>query len=269
MAIGDPSGSGYADLINNLDDGSPLHMNSNDSTSTSLIPFKLIRTKNYRIWSSAMKLALQARNKFAFVNGSYVKSTYVSYNVLSAQWDRCNVVVLTWIMNSVSGDVYMGLVYSVDADAVWKGLESTYDKEKSHRGVPDSSSVTESKLNATSFAAKSSNNFKRVSKGKGLLGPNGGSGGSVEDKVRGGCGSVGGNGGSEGSMARRGRGSLAKRSMDSKEGLVGAGGGEVKGGGIDFEVSKSLLGEIPKVSIAEGGGEPLETMEEPFGNRLG
>ncbi|GKA81335.1 ribonuclease H-like domain-containing protein [Tanacetum coccineum] len=43
-------------------------------------------------------------------------------------WDRCNAVVLTWIMNFVSSDVYMGLVYSVDVASVWKELKSTYDK---------------------------------------------------------------------------------------------------------------------------------------------
>ncbi|GJV18628.1 hypothetical protein Tco_1367648 [Tanacetum coccineum] len=53
------------------------------------------------------------------------------------------------------------------------------------------------------------------------------------------------------------------------EGCVGAGGGEVSGGGDDFEVSKSLLGEIPRVVIGESGGETLEMIEEPFGNRLG
>ncbi|GJV78261.1 hypothetical protein Tco_1509845 [Tanacetum coccineum] len=187
-----------------------------------------------------MKLALQARNKYAFVDGTCVKSAYVASNILYAQWDRCNVVVLTWIMNYVSADVYMGLVYSVDAATVWKDLESTYDKvdgsiifnllnslwrefdaltklpvyvcdankeldthnklmklmqflmglddcyqsvrnsllikdplpevkdayvtmsrEESHIGIPESSSVTEGKINAISFAAKSSNNFKR------------------------------------------------------------------------------------------------------------
>ncbi|GKD41159.1 hypothetical protein Tco_1261366, partial [Tanacetum coccineum] len=34
-------------------------------------------------------------------------------------------------------------------------------REESHKGIPESSSVIETKLNATSFAAKSSNNFKR------------------------------------------------------------------------------------------------------------
>ncbi|GJY78379.1 ribonuclease H-like domain-containing protein, partial [Tanacetum coccineum] len=126
MAIGDTSSSNV--LINNLDVGNPLHMNPNDSTNTTLIPFKLLDTDNYRIWSSAMKFALQARNKFACVDGSCVKSACVTSNVLSAQWDRCNAVVLTWIMNYVSSDIYMGLVYSFDVDYVWKELESTYDK---------------------------------------------------------------------------------------------------------------------------------------------
>ncbi|GKE01065.1 ribonuclease H-like domain-containing protein, partial [Tanacetum coccineum] len=67
-------------------------------------------------------------NKFAFVDGTCVKSGYAARNVLSAQWDSCNAVVLTWIMNYVSADVYMGLVYSVDVANVWKDLESTYDK---------------------------------------------------------------------------------------------------------------------------------------------
>ncbi|GJR31764.1 RNA-directed DNA polymerase, eukaryota, reverse transcriptase zinc-binding domain protein [Tanacetum coccineum] len=49
-------------------------------------------------------------------------------DVLSAQWDRFNAIMLTWIMNYVSQDVYMGLVYSDNAADVWKELKSTYDK---------------------------------------------------------------------------------------------------------------------------------------------
>ncbi|GKB18103.1 hypothetical protein Tco_0852026 [Tanacetum coccineum] len=38
------------------------------------------------------------------------------------------------------------------------------------------------------------------------------------------------------------------------DGWVGAGGGEVKGGGVDFRVSRTLLGEIPEEIIGESGG---------------
>nr|GEW93191.1 reverse transcriptase domain-containing protein [Tanacetum cinerariifolium] len=53
MTGGESSGSNV-DSINGLDGGNPLHMNLNDSTSTSLIPFKLTGPENYRIWASAI-----------------------------------------------------------------------------------------------------------------------------------------------------------------------------------------------------------------------
>ncbi|GKD08396.1 hypothetical protein Tco_1188081 [Tanacetum coccineum] len=153
---------------------------------------------------------------------------------------------------------------------------------------------------------------RKISKGKGLFGPNGGRCGKVEvrfDNFRGGGEEVencAGNGGRGSFTFRRDGGSLAICSMESKDGLgggglvvvggssssvskrawgevggvenkslmgsmlmdkgeecldgwVGAGGGEVKGGGVDFGVTKSLLGEIP--------GENLELMEGPFDSR--
>ncbi|GJT40814.1 hypothetical protein Tco_0940679 [Tanacetum coccineum] len=48
---------------------------------------------------------------------------------------------------------------------------------------------------------------------------------------------------------------LIVRGEECLEGCVGAGGGEVNGGGDDFGVRKSLLGEIPGVVIGKSGGE--------------
>ncbi|GJW38101.1 hypothetical protein Tco_0063946 [Tanacetum coccineum] len=39
------------------------------------------------------------------------------------------------------------------------------------------------------------------------------------------------------------------------DGWVGDGGGEVKGGGVDFGVSRTLLGEIHGDIMGESGGE--------------
>ncbi|GJW51941.1 zinc finger, CCHC-type containing protein [Tanacetum coccineum] len=63
-------------LINNLDVGNPLHIHPNNNSSTNLIPFKLLGAENYRIWVSVMKLALETRNKFAFLDGTCVKSAF-------------------------------------------------------------------------------------------------------------------------------------------------------------------------------------------------
>lgn len=70
-------------LINNLDASNPLHVQTNDNSNT-MIPFKLLGTENYRIWSSAMKLVLQARNKIGFIDGTCLKDPYVNSDVLSA-----------------------------------------------------------------------------------------------------------------------------------------------------------------------------------------
>ncbi|GJY23359.1 hypothetical protein Tco_0397017 [Tanacetum coccineum] len=154
-----PSTSNVVDSINNLDDGNPLHVRNSDNSNYALIPIKLLKS-------------------------------YATSELLFAQWDRCNAMVLTWIMNVVSQDVYMGLVYSKNAATIWKELNETYDKvdgsvpvrsslltrdpfpefknaynvvlrEESHRGVPESSGLVESKQNATSFVAKTFNNNRR------------------------------------------------------------------------------------------------------------
>ncbi|GKD61102.1 hypothetical protein Tco_1298611, partial [Tanacetum coccineum] len=108
--------------------------------------------------------------------------------------------------------------------------------------------------------------------GKGLLGPNGGSGGLIDGRFGERCGGNGGRGGSmskvgEGkvdSMGGMGGGSLAIRSMVSNdgrgggglvvEGGIGVGGGEVNGGGVDLGVSKRFLLEVAGEMISESGG---------------
>ncbi|GJV03561.1 hypothetical protein Tco_1337130 [Tanacetum coccineum] len=89
-----------------------------------------------------------------------------------------------------------------------------------------------------------------VSKGNGLLGPNGGSGRKFKGGLCGNVGSCGSNGGRGEDGGVENKGSVGSKFMDNGEecldGWVGAGGGEVKGGGVDFGVSRILLGEIPR-----------------------
>nr|GEW89415.1 putative reverse transcriptase domain-containing protein [Tanacetum cinerariifolium] len=159
-----PIGS-VVDSINNLDVGNPLHVQNSNNSNYVIIPFKLLGTENYRIWFGTVKLALQARNKYGFIDGSCLKESYATSDVLSVKWDRCNTMVLTWIMNVVSQDVYMGLYvrsYLLTRDPLpeVKDAYNVISREESHRGVPESSSITESKQNATSFVAKTFNNNK-------------------------------------------------------------------------------------------------------------
>jgi hypothetical protein len=73
-----------------------------------------------------MNLALRVKNKVEFIDGTFVKPT--DNVVLEGQWDRCNSIVLTWILNSLSEELYIGQVFSNLASNVWKELKETYDK---------------------------------------------------------------------------------------------------------------------------------------------
>ena len=115
-------------MISSLDQSNPLHLHPNDSNCASVVSIKLSGVENYRVWSSAIKLAMQIKNKMGFLDGSCVRTSYAASPLLEAQWDRCNAVVLNWILSSLSQDVYLGHVFSDNASTVWKELKDTYDR---------------------------------------------------------------------------------------------------------------------------------------------
>ncbi|GJX57294.1 ribonuclease H-like domain-containing protein [Tanacetum coccineum] len=115
-------------MISSLDQGNPLHLLPNDSNCASIVNIKLTGVENYRVWASAIKLALHIKNKMGFLTGSCLRSDYAASRPLFEQWDRCNVVVLNWILSSLSQDVYLGHVFSDNAASVWNELKETYDR---------------------------------------------------------------------------------------------------------------------------------------------
>ncbi|XP_071713646.1 uncharacterized protein [Rutidosis leptorrhynchoides] len=115
-------------LINKLDFGDPLYLHPSDTTSgTPIISIKLKGTENYNIWSRSMLLALGTKNKIGFINGTCVKNT--TDEVLAAQWERCNTVVLSWILGTLTEELYSGQIFNSLALNVWNDLKETYDKK--------------------------------------------------------------------------------------------------------------------------------------------
>ncbi|GKC20644.1 ribonuclease H-like domain-containing protein, partial [Tanacetum coccineum] len=63
-----------SEVFSTLDAGNPLHLQTNDNNSGALVNIKLTDSENYRVWATAMKIALPARNKMGFVDE--LKDTY-------------------------------------------------------------------------------------------------------------------------------------------------------------------------------------------------
>ncbi|XP_071689133.1 uncharacterized protein [Rutidosis leptorrhynchoides] len=123
---GDDSSGSKITRVSGLDFGDPLYLHPSDTSTTALVSLNLKGTENYSVWSRSMILALQTKNKVGFVDGTCVKNT--SDLVLMSQWDRCNSVMLSWILNSISEDLFVGQVFSTSAKFVWDELQETYDK---------------------------------------------------------------------------------------------------------------------------------------------
>ncbi|GJT37724.1 putative RNA-directed DNA polymerase [Tanacetum coccineum] len=79
-------------LISKLVISNPSHLHPNDSATLTVVSIKLKGTENYQVWSCAMLLALEDKNKTGFIDGSCRRSN--TDEVLGRQWDRVNAIVL-------------------------------------------------------------------------------------------------------------------------------------------------------------------------------
>ncbi|GJY90816.1 ribonuclease H-like domain-containing protein [Tanacetum coccineum] len=116
----------HVTLISKLDISDLLHLHPNDSTALTVVSIKLKGTENYQVWSCAMLLALEGKNKIGFIDGTCKRSN--TYEVLGKQWDRVNAIVLGWILNSISEELFLGQIFSKRAKHVWEDLKGTYEK---------------------------------------------------------------------------------------------------------------------------------------------
>lgn len=110
--------------FNNSND--PLFIHPSDTSGMNIINEQLIGVENYGIWSRTMLIALRAKNKISFIDGSCLRPAQGTLSL--NQWERCNALVLSWIMNTVFKAIFGGIVYSTDASVVWTDLKEQFDK---------------------------------------------------------------------------------------------------------------------------------------------
>ncbi|KAL3519890.1 hypothetical protein ACH5RR_018039 [Cinchona calisaya] len=82
---------------------------------------------NYGRWSRAMSISLSAKNKIGFVNGSVKAPT--SSDTKFHIWQRCNDMVLSWILNAIHPDLAGSVIYDEMARKFGKTLKRGFHKE--------------------------------------------------------------------------------------------------------------------------------------------
>ncbi|KAH1118806.1 hypothetical protein GYH30_047547 [Glycine max] len=80
-------------------DENPLTLHNSDNPSIILVS-QLLEPHNYGQWSWAMRISLSAKNKIGIIDKSIKKLS--STDKAFHSWQRCNDMVLSWILNSMS-----------------------------------------------------------------------------------------------------------------------------------------------------------------------
>ncbi|CAA3022790.1 uncharacterized protein LOC111406837 [Olea europaea subsp. europaea] len=108
----------------------PLTLHSSDNLSLILVS-KVLEPHNYGQWSRAMRIGLSAKNKIGLIDGSIEMPSPTNKTFHS--WQRCNDMVLSWILNSVSPDIASNVIYMDSASTVWKDLYDRFSQGNESR----------------------------------------------------------------------------------------------------------------------------------------
>ncbi|XP_039041162.1 uncharacterized protein LOC120179705 [Hibiscus syriacus] len=114
-----------------VDFNHPFFLHPSDTPGTLLISHQLVGLENYNVWSRSMRIVLLAKNKLGFVDGSFQKDSYGPD--LHPQWERCNAILLSWILNAVSKELSASIVFASNAASVWDDLMEHFDKVNGFR----------------------------------------------------------------------------------------------------------------------------------------
>ncbi|XP_016476816.1 uncharacterized protein LOC107798350 [Nicotiana tabacum] len=116
-------GDEYFDVDNFHDPDHPYYLYPLDNPSLIIVP-KQFNYSGFRGWSRSILFSLGAKNKLEFIDGSFVKPS--STSPLAKQWERCNYMISSWLLNALSPDIVDSAIYSKNASQMWDDLNERF-----------------------------------------------------------------------------------------------------------------------------------------------
>ncbi|XP_021736551.1 uncharacterized protein LOC110703103 [Chenopodium quinoa] len=120
MAAGTP-------VVLTSDPSSVYFIHPSENPTNSLVTEKFAGNC-YNEWKLGMTIALSAKNKLCFVDGSL--SRPISGSEIHA-WDRCNAMITSYILHSIDHNIARSVLYFTSAREIWKDLEDRYSQSSS------------------------------------------------------------------------------------------------------------------------------------------
>jgi hypothetical protein len=73
-----------------------------------------------------MLVAFSAKNKMCFIDGSFPKPSM--FEIYYNPWVRCTDLVISWILNSISNEIYPILIYITSSEDMWQDFKDRYSQ---------------------------------------------------------------------------------------------------------------------------------------------
>ncbi|CAN6696644.1 unnamed protein product [Malus baccata var. baccata] len=102
----------------------PLYLHHSDQPGAVLVPQPLVED-NYSTWIQSMTMALTVKNKLGLVDGTVKKPSEDEHEELQ-QWNRCNNLVKTWLLGSMSKEISSSVINCKDARQMWLDLQERF-----------------------------------------------------------------------------------------------------------------------------------------------
>lgn len=115
--------AGSSMAVVTIDTQHPYYLHPSDNPGMTLTTV-ILTEQNYNQWSRSMEIALSSKLKLGFVDGTYAMPA--ANSPMLVHWTRCNHMIISWILNSVSVEIRNSIVYLKTAHLIWKDLEERY-----------------------------------------------------------------------------------------------------------------------------------------------
>lgn len=106
-----------------VDSDNELYLHHSDHP-TYVLSTSLLNGRKYTHWKRSVEVSLFAKNKIGFVTGFCSKPTSIASMV--AQWERCNNMIISWLLHSVKKDIVESVLYCQTTTQIWHQLGTQF-----------------------------------------------------------------------------------------------------------------------------------------------
>ncbi|XP_073152090.1 uncharacterized protein [Henckelia pumila] len=102
---------------------SKYHLSTNDNPGNIITQVQL-KGENYDEWARAMRTALRAKKKFAFINGSVKQPPDDSSE--QEDWWTVNSMLVSWILNTIEPTLRSTITHMEIAKELWDDIKERF-----------------------------------------------------------------------------------------------------------------------------------------------